>query len=226
MAAGDEVPRDATREQRLIERPSDNSPLAQTDLTVIERSRIDMPHTNDEDGPQTTALHSPTGHIPSPNRYEFALNGLLALSGTESTYVPSTRQFHLPESASRQELSTPNADALPMDDRFPRGDAPVQHVWQTGRPSRIRMSGEPDHGIAVNDYAVFGANSAGIMAYEHVPRTADNERAAELGLNATDLANPTWSASPGVVPTYNGMDLIRAYRYQIAPWVSPVNERS
>lgn len=180
------------------------------------RAQTDMARTNLDVVPQRTEAQLTAGHTPSPNRYEFAVNGLLALSGTEPMFASPNHCLELAQNAPGQGSSMSPRDALLIDNSLSSSEAHVQHVWQTGSPAQLRRSEGRDHGIVVADYAVFEPNDTDLVEYQHVPQTADGVTTSDFTSNTTNFAVPTWSTPAGEMPTQAAL---RFYRYHVAPWV-------
>lgn len=219
MADDDEVTRDATGERRLFEPPGHESNSEPTGSAATLRTELGISHSHLDIAPQRTELQPATGHTPSPDRYEFALTGLLALSGTEAIFVPPNNEQELPEVAVQHRSRTPVVDTFPMVDASSRNERRTQHVWQTDDPSRNRVSDQQHSGIAVADYAVFERNSTDHVEYQQMPQIVDNEGTLNLGSNAANFVNPMWPTDLGGVSTDDQKNLT-AFRYELAPWVS------
>lgn len=181
---------------------------------------MDVTRTNHNVVHQRTEAQLTAGHTPSPNRYEFAVNGLLALSGTEPMFAPDDHRQELVQNAPRQVPSISPRNALPIDNDLSSSESHVQHLWQSGSSSQLRRPEEHDHGIVVADYAVFPPNDTDLVDHQHVPRTADNETTNDLGSNTTDFAVARWSTPMGVKSRQSALCY---YRYHVAPWVGCIH---
>lgn len=190
----------ATQPKTVTESRRSNLPAQSRSVVTLNRRVVTSPvEPNDQ---------SFSGHTPSPNSYEFALHGLLAL-GSTSGAIGGVDLHPAPTVAGEQAVSiydfasNENMDPTLEDNRIQEG--PGVHRLSAGQQSTL-------------NFDRIGYDTPG-----PTPDFYDLEHREELyGIDRAPKSN---AIIPAEVPSTHArkagysLELLQFYRYQVAPWL-------
>ena len=174
-------------------------------------------------------LDRDVGHSASPNSYEFALHGLLALgsvaqSQNSSGFITSPPSQDLQALKRTHDVSTDPEPPMPDSQR-----AQVEGLgqpWPSASPAEgppgADMSLEID--IGHGSYLSTMENNFDINT-QNQTIAGSTERANVQPSPASDIITPRWGINVESTSRDSAMEMMRYYRYHIAPWVSMSSER-
>lgn len=153
--------------------------------------------------PQSFSSHA----LPS-NSYEFALHGLLALGSTSGMHE-GAGFFPTSDANVRQAISIhdfANSDAVDPTSGDNHEQRPDLHRIETGHQSNSTSISTTEQ--TALDPSLESDNYIRPITSNQIPETTNS-----------NLSKPTWTPSSDLIQVDQSMELLKFYRYHIAPWV-------
>ncbi|KAF1916614.1 hypothetical protein BDU57DRAFT_516825 [Ampelomyces quisqualis] len=180
-----------------------------------------------ENCPRSLELQNVASCMPSPNSYEFALYGLMALSSASTehgaTLALTAGEDHPEDVNLNRSTDNFTLESDPLDDEPTFESDSTHHVWQDQNGRHAKPSQIPENGTAATaalDYVNFPMESVEQHMLDNPPENSGSELAS-CGRDAysPSVQNLTMSAGPRVTQAEEELSLLRNYRYRIAPWL-------
>lgn len=178
---------------------------------------------------QAADLQDVDSHVPSPNSYEFALHGLLALGSGNGSNAGLTFS---PLEESRARLMTSAFDSVPMLDSqtvsAPQetsqeliGVTRVNKDWQSTSPIQVQIDSNT-HGTSATAESPHAPTpgSESNSTKQALATVRANKRASTHQASNSKSSLSGWAATLEALPRDFTLELLTYYRYHIAPWVS------
>lgn len=170
-----------------------------------QAQRVVLPERQGSNDLITASNRSYPSHTPSPSSYEFALHGLLALGSTTSTIqgaeVPQAAADDGDKAISMYDFATnTNIDPAP---NMCFQDRPELHQAESGQSSALGFGTDhstPDPSTRLPNFGI--------------PTSLDRLHNADSGTLMSSEGTPAQAVSVD-----SSMELLKYYRYNIAPWL-------
>lgn len=171
-------------------------------------------------------LQDEASHAPSPNSYEFALRGLVALGSRGDARDVAM----LPPVDGLQERP-----AIPMDERAvtlpdvtaltekDRKSSDVSNPNWPQSPARIQSLGVPYGNAGTTKdttSVVYRGNHDDLRVTMGTVGSSHDASASVQQTDILDYETPAWPSTPDTIQNGYVLELLKCYRYRMAPWVS------
>lgn len=175
-----------------------------------------------------TELQNAASHTPSPNRYEFALHGLLALGsrngpGDDFNFSPVEESREHPVTSVLDSVdSSGSSMALASKKLVAKGigDMQLRDGWQSTSPAQTQLGLSAYGRAATAESPAAPTPGSGVNAIKHALANVGTVGVDAHQTSISDLSMSAWTMTPDVVSADIALELLKHYRYQIAPWVS------
>ncbi|KAH7355712.1 hypothetical protein BKA66DRAFT_575204 [Pyrenochaeta sp. MPI-SDFR-AT-0127] len=175
---------------------------------------------------RSTDLRNVTNHTPSPNSYEYAVHGLLALGSSNS--ASQEMSFPPVNDAREQSVSLLVNSVVDLQPALDLADEVGQDFdnveepdeWVSIGPVPVPTGVEELHMTVTGKKVNSSAYTNDYTAIKHiVPITASDSGSNPQHTSTSELSVPNRQSHQEMIPCDNDLNLLQYYRYQIAPWL-------
>ncbi|CAO2649715.1 Nn.00g010070.m01.CDS01 [Neocucurbitaria sp. VM-36] len=218
---------DADRRPVITGRYTENSPsLSSPAVSIPLRAEKSLTRTESQSRP--AELQHAASHTPSPNSYAFALHGLLALgSGNGAsdglTFSPIEESREQPVMSVFDNVDPSGIHTAPSskevgDERT--GHTEVGDVWQSTSPILTQLDVNAYGRVATAESPYAPTPGSGLNSVKHdITKVGSTSGASTHRTRISDISTSGWVITPDAVSTDVALELLKHYRYHIAPWL-------